>query len=1111
MRSSILIKLGGIFSVLFVVLAVWGANNFPNLSTNQLTVTGATATTVPYFDASKILVSSAVTPTQLGFVATATSANTVSTLVKRDGSGNFSAGTITATLTGNVTGAVTGNASTATALAADPADCSANTYATTIAATGALTCASITNASTTAVSTNTPSTIVLRDGSGNFAAGTITANLTGNASGSSGSTTGNAATATALASDPSDCASDTYANAIAASGNLSCVTVTNAGLAGSIAASKLIGSDIATVGTITSGTWSGTTIALNKGGTGQTTKQAAFDALSPLTTAGDTLVYASGHNDRVGTVLGDAGLPWLSGGGIVPNAWTLLGVIGGGTGRATLTNHGVLVGAGITAISQTSTGTNSGTLAQLLASGGSSADPDWTVPQYPITSGSAGKVLVSNGTNIIYSTPTYPTTATNGSILVATSTNGWASSVTPTIGVAGTSTGTVTLAGVTSGGVTIQPQSAAGTWNFNLPITAGSAGQVLTSQGGGSTAMTWGDGGGGTGINFVTNGTGEVDTTGWATYADAAAVTPVDGTAGSPTVTWTQSASSPLRGSGSFLFTKDAANRQGNGASYAFTIATSSEAKVQKIEFDYVTVSGTFVAGSSGVDSDIEVYVYDVTNAVLIQPSTYKLFTSTTSPPSHFSAYFQTASNSTSYRLIFHTATTSASAYVVKFDDISVGPSQYIYGSPVTDMVSWTPTYSTGLGTVTTNNARWYREGQFLVADLAFASGTATAAVASFSLPAGLTLDTANMNQNFVAGSFGATNTPFTGTWFTQTGTATNLIYFSSTAASVVTAASGNAWANATNFIGKIRVPIAGWGSSVQMSTDNDQRAVSFEAYSAGNQTSIGTNNSFVKITHDSVTYDTHAAFDTTNKRYVIPVSGYYNFSYALTMQGTNVLANGYGINFYVNGASFRVSMRIIASAGNAFILSGQSPDLKLNAGDYVEIFLYGAGNNSVSTLSTSGAAANTWFSGRKVTGPSSIGATETIAARYFAATATITGSNSNVTYTTKDYDTHGAYSGATYTIPAAGKYHINAGLQVGGTYAATNATAVGIFKNGTEIASNTSVAGGASGLQHPMVSDIINCVAGDLITIKTLSSATSPVVSASNFRNYFSIVRVGL
>jgi hypothetical protein len=50
-------------------------------------------------------------------IAGAASANTASKLVVRDGSGNFSAGTITATLTGNVTGALTGNADTATVLA----------------------------------------------------------------------------------------------------------------------------------------------------------------------------------------------------------------------------------------------------------------------------------------------------------------------------------------------------------------------------------------------------------------------------------------------------------------------------------------------------------------------------------------------------------------------------------------------------------------------------------------------------------------------------------------------------------------------------------------------------------------------------------------------------------------------------------------------------------------------------------------------------------------------------------------------------------------------------------------------------------------------------------
>lgn len=134
---------------------------------------------------------------------TAASANTGSAIVARDGSGNFSAGTITA--------ALSGNASTATALAANPADCASNTFANAIAASGDLSCVSVPNAATTATSSNTNSTIVARDGSGNFSAGTITAALTGNAS-----------TATALAADPADCSAGSFATAINASGTLTC-------------------------------------------------------------------------------------------------------------------------------------------------------------------------------------------------------------------------------------------------------------------------------------------------------------------------------------------------------------------------------------------------------------------------------------------------------------------------------------------------------------------------------------------------------------------------------------------------------------------------------------------------------------------------------------------------------------------------------------------------------------------------------------------------------------------------------------------------------------------------------------------------------------------------
>lgn len=54
-------------------------------------------------------------------------------------------------------------------------------------------------------------------------------------------------------------------------------------------------SSIATVGTITSGTWQGSAIGISNGGTGATSKAAGYNALTPITTLGD-LVYGDGAN-----------------------------------------------------------------------------------------------------------------------------------------------------------------------------------------------------------------------------------------------------------------------------------------------------------------------------------------------------------------------------------------------------------------------------------------------------------------------------------------------------------------------------------------------------------------------------------------------------------------------------------------------------------------------------------------------------------------------------------------------------------------------------------------------------------------------------------------------
>jgi hypothetical protein len=66
-------------------------------------------------------------------------------------------------------------------------------------------------------------------------------------------------------------------------------------LSGTTLNSTVVSSSLTSVGTIATGTWNGTTIAIANGGTGQTTAAAAFNALDPMTTTGD-MIYESATN-----------------------------------------------------------------------------------------------------------------------------------------------------------------------------------------------------------------------------------------------------------------------------------------------------------------------------------------------------------------------------------------------------------------------------------------------------------------------------------------------------------------------------------------------------------------------------------------------------------------------------------------------------------------------------------------------------------------------------------------------------------------------------------------------------------------------------------------------
>ena len=188
-----------------------------------------------------------------------------------------------------------------------------------------------------------------------------------------------------------------------------------------------------------------------------------------------------------------------------------------------------------------------------------------------------------------------------------------------------------------------------------------------------------------------------------ATYADAAGSTPVDGTGGSATTTFTRQSGTVLRGNQSFKITKDAANRQGEGASYDFTIKEQDVSKKLKIQFDFKTNEDAAYA-----TGDYTVYIYDVTNSTLITPVDTDIIAGQN--------IFQTSFNSTtstSYRLIFHCATTNASAYDIYIDNVIVGPGMTSQGAAIGPWQDFTPTWRGSNASTRTNELfKWRRVGE---------------------------------------------------------------------------------------------------------------------------------------------------------------------------------------------------------------------------------------------------------------------------------------------------------------------------------------------------------------------------------------------------------------
>ena len=599
-------------------------------------------------------------------------------------------------------------------------------------------------------------------------------------------------------------------------------------------------------------------------------------------------------------------------------------------------------------------------------------------------------------------------------------------------------------------------------------------------------------GAGSGGINYITNSDAESNTTGWTVSKNTSAGSkPDNGFVTSGTnITWTRvtSSPSPLRGTASFLLTKDAANRQGQQVYSDFTIANANKAGVLNVSFEYSIYSGTYATG------DLIVYLYDGTN--FIEPAPRDIENATIN--TRWSGSFQTSASATSYKLIFHVATTNAVGYAVQFDNIQVGPAAIMgvipKASTITKYTSGSGTYTTPAGvkylhikmvggggggggstvggaTTSGSNGVDTTFGSYTASKgIGASTGTSTAGSGGSggdlyigsSVTAGAgssgTYDGGSPGSGTpfgsggsggiaaVAGNAAASNTGggggggggSTGGAFGGGGTgggyleviinnpATSYSYAVGAGGSGGAAGTGG-WAGGAGGSGVIEITEYYIGTNTLMSDQTDTRVVRTQVNNGTGSAQAISATTFTKVTFNTTIKDSHGTYDpTTNYRYTVPVAGTYAHSGAIHCgdQASNTHTQ---VFLYKNGSAIKSS-----ATNQAGTAAGGVPfhfEVDAVAGDYFEIYFWSfLAINVYTGAAVSGGS--TWNIHR-IAGPNQIASSEVVCytARNQSISA-ITSSGDVAKFATSHVNTHSdTYDSSTgrYTFPIAGYYTLSA------------------------------------------------------------------------------------
>ncbi len=660
-------------------------------------------------------------------------------------------------------------------------------------------------------------------------------------------------------------------------------------------------------------------------------------------------------------------------------------------------------------------------------------------------------------------------------------------------------------------------------------------GQVLVSDSTQTNGLKWGNAPQGLKNYIVTNADLEQgSTTGFGLgtvtlTSNFPSGVPTFGSGASGNLSLSLVSSGQLAGSYSLGYVSSAATTAGNFvATDAFTVDLEGQAKVMQFSFFYQYQSGTI--NFSGTSSNsFGVAIYDVTNSQFIQPAgVFNLVQN--SGVGKASGTFQTSSNGTSYRLVIYNANaTGAGPMSIYLDDFFVGPQITAAGAAASDWQSYSMTITGSSsnptkGTTTTDLAYWRRVGDSMEVTYTLVqsgAGSAGSGTYLFSLPSGAVIDSSKVvisTTSFrghvgvchISNSTGS-SARFQGNSFAYDTTHIALGVTSGSVSDWNAVGSTNAPLSDSAQVITFRavVPISGWSSNTVMSNDTDTRAVQ-ATYNTGS-TAAQSSGVPLALTFTNKISDTHAAYTTGSGTYTVPVSGTYRVSFVATIVAASAVAgNTPNIALQKNGTTVALARNQFAGGSNCCI--SLSYDVPCNAGDTLTTLLspsFSAGSSAMS-----GTATECTLSIDRISGPATIAAAETVAARYTTGTGSFIGGVTQIQYTTKDYDSHNAVTtGASwkFTAPISGKYSVKTSISTAAvSWTAGNRCQVILYKNNSSFAQigQEKAWGTITTGMYICCTDDIQLLAGDFIDLRLDSSQSGNFTTNADM--HIAIVRVG-